>query len=280
MAPWRAAVDIDYCQLYWLPVTGFPVNTPQRVWLMAFLDLWAEAMKAKFQLRIEQFLSMKVIQPALTRAFTNWAREFKPIPGLTWFAVARAPKSFTLEQIEELQNGARKFDFSEHVDDQVYWFVNKAERQQREQFFGHGGMTILYMKPDAKTKPPALPISASRLRGSSVYGSIFEKFDLEQTIAEAYALRDPFLTKSRELFSSSNPSDDHAQEAQFAVPVLSSGDFFSASQTCMQWFELFDVYLTESPGDRGILLASKQDIKKVLIALIEKMRNDGMDYPE
>jgi hypothetical protein len=237
-------------------------------------------MKRRFQLRVEQFLSTRVIHPLLTPAFTKLSREFKPIPGLGWRAVPRASKKLTEEELGAIRDGRKKFDFGEYVEDQCYWFLNKAGQEQREQFFGHGGMTIVYLKPDPKAQPPTLPISSSRLRASSVYGAIFSKLDLDQSIAEAYSLQDSFLAKSRELFAATNPSDPRSQEAQFAVPLLSSNDFFSWPQACNQWFQLFDVYLTEDPEDQGVLVAAKHDIEEDLICVVEQMKNDGMQYPE
>ncbi len=47
-----------------------------------------------------------------------------------------------------------------------------------------------------------------------------------------------------------------------------------------QWFSLFDFYLGESQKDQGILLASKSDIENDLIALLERLRSEGLEYPQ
>ena len=43
------------------------------------------------------------------------------------------------------------------------------------------------------------------------------------------------------------------------------------------YFELFDVYLRESPSDSGMLLASKYDLEEILIAVLEKMRATNLE---
>ena len=279
--PFRRAVDLEHCGLYWLPVGSFPVPAAERTWLMEFLDRWGEAMRRQCELRIEQFLSLRAISPLLTTAFTRSSQEFKPIPGMGWRAVARPAKQLTAEEVEALQQGTKKFKFSEYVDDQCYWFLNKAERKQREQFFGHGGMTTLYMKPDSKTQAPPLPISTSKLRASPVYGAVFAKLDLDGMLGGAWALQDSFLPKSRKLFAEINPADEQLQKARFVVPLLKTRDFFERpAEDCERWFELFDAYLTESPEDQGILLASKNDIDEILVSVVERMTSDGLNYPE
>jgi hypothetical protein len=62
--------------------------------------------------------------------------------------------------------------------------------------------------------------------------------------------------------------------------MLRSEDFFKQPEDeCKKWFELFDVYINESPADRGILLASKNDLDEDLIPLLKAMADEKLEYP-
>jgi len=43
-------------------------------------------------------------------------------------------------------------------------------------------------------------------------------------------------------------------------------------QELKAYFELFDVYLRESPPDGGMILASKHDLEELLIDVLEQMK--------
>jgi hypothetical protein len=59
-----------------------------------------------------------------------------------------------------------------------------------------------------------------------------------------------------------------------------AGDFLDQpEEEAGKWFELFDIYVNESPADRGILLASRFDWEDDLIALLQQMKDEGLEYP-
>jgi len=70
-------------------------------------------------------------------------------------------------------------------------------------------------------------------------------------------MRDGFLTKSNR--SSRGAEEFGAVESShFTLPLLTaSGVFGLPEQELKAYFELFDVYLRESPSDAGMLLASE-----------------------
>jgi hypothetical protein len=47
-----------------------------------------------------------------------------------------------------------------------------------------------------------------------------------------------------------------------------------------KWFGLFDLYVNESPDDKGLLLASKTDLDEDLIEMLKEMREEDFVYPE
>jgi hypothetical protein len=67
----------------------------------------------------------------------------------------------------------------------------------------------------------------------------------------------------------------------FIFPVLDSADFFSQPPEVIEkCFQLFEVYIRESPADKGILLAFTGDLEEKLIELVRVMKDQKLIYPE
>ena len=278
--PWKPAHKLDHCFLYWLPVKNFPLPGGQRTWALEFLNRWDELVKSQYNLFPEQFLALQAIHPQLLEAFGASSREFKPLQGKAW-RPGVAPPSITEQDVKALQEGDKLFDFKEYSHDQCYWFLNKAAGKQRDLFFGHAGMLVLYMEPEPRMQLPPFPVSAQQLRASPVFGVLFKDFDIEQVRAEAFALQSSFLSRSKELFQASVAPEASVKEALFVVPSFASADFFSKPpEEIRRWLNLFPMYLTESRPDNGILLASKHNLEDLLISIIEGMTRDGLSYQE
>ena len=60
----------------------------------------------------------------------------------------------SVEEASKAVESSKPFDPNQFTADYSYWFVAKAERKQREVFFGQGALTILLIKPDPDTQPP------------------------------------------------------------------------------------------------------------------------------
>jgi hypothetical protein len=66
----------------------------------------------------------------------------------------------------------------------------------------------------------------------------------------------------------------------FIIPSLESKDFFQQPEADVnKWFELFDVYLHENTADQGILLAAREEIDSTLIEIVQKMKEEDLQYP-
>jgi hypothetical protein len=153
--------------------------------------------------------------------------------------------------------------------------LEKSEKQQRELFFGKGGLSIIFLKPDPNTQAPPAPISAVQEEKLPMLRHV------NKSIAQAYSLKDTFLPKSKEFFGVGLADEPQMKGIPFVLPLLDSSDFFSQpSEVIAQCFQLFDVYLRESPSDRGILLATKPDFEQLLIDLTKQMKDEGKEYPE
>lgn len=274
--PWRRAYALNSCFLYWIPVHSFPIPLAQRRWLIIFLERVSGILATKSGLRSEIFLQYKVIYPNLAKAFVDNAVEFGPIAGLGLQPGARIPKPITENDISELMKG-KKFDFNDWVADYTYWFTRKAPKKQRELFFGYGGMTNILLKPDEKIKPPTIPFSPA-IRN---FFPIFQTMDVQALVDHTFALSDSFQAKSKQLFGEGLKDEPQFRGLRFILPLLCAKDFFNEMpQQRERWFQLFEIYINESPKDDGILLGSTYDLDQQLIELITQMRDEGLEYPE
>lgn len=272
--PWRRARELERCSLYWLPVSNFPVPPDQRQWLLQFLDAVSNSAKDRFGLRSEVFLQYKSTIDLATR-FQKLTFEFLPMLGLGYRPGSKIPSFPSHEELKRMADGEAKFDLKDWVADYCYWFLSKSGKRQREEFLGHGGMTTILLKPDPGTAPPPLPPSAKVSRGPTPPG-----FDIDGLWACTFAMTDSFLAKSKELFGAGLEERQEFPGLPFILPLLSTADFFcGAAEDCDKWFQLFDMYVNESPRDRGFVLASKVDLDEFLIDLLSAMREQGLSYP-
>ena len=276
LLPWRRAEQLTRCYLYWIPVASFPLRVGQRTWLIHFLSGLGDLLSTKFGLRPEVFLQFKTLPP-LMDLFLNTAQEFGPFHGLTRRPGSRPPKLVEEADLDDIAKGRKKFKFNDYCPDYAYWFVFKSFRKQMESFFGHGGISVMFLKPDAAAVAPKLPIPQA-VRDKF---EVFKQFDVDGLVAGAYALKDSFLAKSKELFGRELAADPKFKGLLFTMPLLATADFFSApAEEIENCFKLFEVYVNESPADQGVLLATKYSMEDELIGLLQKMKEDGISYPE
>lgn len=286
LLPWRRAHELTRCFLYWLPVSTFPIGTRQRAWLMEFLGRWIALMK-KRGLRAELFLQYKTVHPDLVKPLLNNMMELLPIMGLGRKPGSMLPEfpskddvsKSTKEMFETLKRGdpVELPDVKKHMPDYSYWFVDKSEKQQRELFFGHGGMTFTFLKPDPKTTLPPLMISEAQRKKLPV----LQRINIDKLYAQGASLADGFLAKSKEFFSSGLEDEPQLKGIPFILPLLDSADYFSQPPEVVEKaLELFEVYIRESPADKGLLLAFKENLEEELIALLKQMKEEKLVYGE
>ncbi len=209
--------------------------------------------------------------------FLRNAQGFQPILGLSrrpGAAIPRVPDTATLTRM--VKEG-KEIKFNEIAPDYSYWFLRKSGAKQLEAFWGHGGISMVFTKPDPAAAAPPLPFSAAfRKKCKGI-----EESGVDGLWEAAFALKDGFQAKSKELFGTGLEDEPQYPGLPFILPLLQSSDFFNQlDQESAKWFQIFDVYLRESPEDLGILLASKTDLDDTLIELLAKMRADGFTYPE
>jgi hypothetical protein len=278
LLPLVRAREFTRCLLYWIPASPVPIPSVQRLWLNSFLDRLSLLMTKSHGLRSEVFLQYKTLIPDLYESFVDKALDLRPLMGLAQRPGQEIPPVPTLEDLQPIIEGKEKYDLGKFVGDFCYWFVRKNEKWQREQFWGHGGMTILYLAPDPATKTAPLRIP-KYLREYPGFSELFKLFDPDQAVADAQALSDGFRKKSLEMYAEELKKSVQLKGIPFVIPLLSTRDFFNSPEDIFKkWFELFDIYVNESPADKGILIASKLDIEEDLIGILKEMKEEGLIY--
>jgi hypothetical protein len=280
LLPLKRAEQLTRCALYWVPVSSFPIPSAQRAWLNSFLDRLSQTMLDAHKLRAEVFLQYKTIYPELLETFTDKSFELIPVMGFSKRPGQELPPIPTLEDLQPLIDGKEKYDFGKYVGDFCYWFLRKKQKQQRELFWGHGGMTILFLPPDPKTDVQPLRIPKC-VRENPTFVELFKIFDPDQVNANAHALADGFGKKSLEMYAEEIKKNLQLKGMPFVIPLLSTRDFFSQpEEECKKWFGLFDVYVNESPLDKGVVIATKLDVEEDLIGILKQMKEEGLGYPD
>ena len=135
---------------------------------------------------------------------TSFAVEFRPLLGFARAPGAKIPEA-TIPQadLEAFAHRERKPKPFDYLPSYCYWFVKRSGERQRELFFGNGGMTVLFMKPDPKTQPPAeLAQLLPYVMGSKMLAPLRQKFDIEKMVMSPNPLagdfRDRYIAESPE----------------------------------------------------------------------------------
>ncbi|MGH9450167.1 MAG: hypothetical protein ACRD11_06440 [Terriglobia bacterium] len=271
LQPWVRAKRQAGCLLYWLPVSVFPAPAEQRKWILTFIRNLSKLIAHKFGLRPELFIRQDTLTPVLRAKFLNASMELQPRVGFSRRPGALLPPLPSGDEPKPKQPRRAQSSFP-----RCYWIRSRAMEKNLEGFFGCGGTTLIFLKPDPKTRPPEIQIPKMMTDHPLAKG-----VDLKAKLAQIFVSLDSFLPKSKEVFGKGLESHTLFPALPFILPRLNSSDFFSHKEDeVAQWFDLFDLYLTESSDDRGLLLASRLDFEGYLVELLEQMREDGFNYSE
>lgn len=280
LLPWRRAHDLEVCQLYWMPAASFPLPFRQRQWLLRFAQDFTAAIAAKYETLPQLFLQMKVIHPDLRDLFIKTSRQFCPMLGLSRRPGSPLPAVPDERYAQDLQKGKIQYDHKALQPDYCYWFLYPEREKQRELFLGYGGLTTLYIRPDAENKAPKVAVP-KHIQQDKRFAMLPSQESMQRVLDGAFALKSPFLAKSKEMFAADLKEDPQYPGLLFVIPLLEAGAFFQASSEQIEtWFSLFDFYLYESPKDRGIVLATHHEIEDELIDLLARLREAGFVYQD
>jgi hypothetical protein len=207
------------------------------------------------------------------------AQEFLPMGGLTRRPGSSLPAPPTQQDIEALQQGKRKFDFDEYVGDYAYWFASDSKTRHRDRFLGLGGLTSLYIKDVASSTIPTFKLPAMA-QNSPLMQPLLQQFDIEGIFNNSSIFFHPFFERSKQVFGRGLEQHPQYKGFLFIVPLLESRDFFTqARESVEEWFQVFDVYVNESPRDGGVLLATRLQLEDTLSDIIEGMRAEDKEFP-
>lgn len=275
--PIRKSRDVTVCSLYWIPVSDIPTYGREIDWLHCFFDELHAVLTKDNKLRQESFLQMKLTAPMghVKETLHKHQARLMPLMGLGRKPHGKLPPIPTEEDLEPIIKGKAKFDFNEYVADYMFWFLERDERWKRELFLGYGGYTMIYLPPDPATMPPPIP-DYPVIREMPA----FKHFNTDSLWEATFRLGDAFREKSRTVFGKGLEEEPSFDGLTFIIPYWNAKDCLSApAEELSEWFNVFDVFIAESPDDRGILIVSKEDLDPVFIEILEKMRQDGKFHP-
>ena len=273
--PWRRAQQLTQSYVYWMPATAFPMPDGERQWFLEFIQRLADGMAKDFGLSPQVFLRSRTLELSekVKTEFVKAALDLRPVLGLSRRPNSKPPALPTEQDLKDLQEGRKRFNYADYAADYSYWLRTNAFTNGLQRFFGHGGMSIVFLKPDPKTQPPQV-----RLPKAIREHPMMKQLDVEQSTAAAFALLADFPTKSKEIFGHGLEENPQFKGLIYILPSLKSGDFFAAPQETEKCFDLFDVYINESPEDAGIVMATKKDFEENIVQILSYMKKEGLEY--
>jgi len=281
--PWRKSYAATTYHLYWMPASGPPIPFRQRRWLLKFLTRFREKISGMTGAETHLFLQMKVIYPDLMDSFLRNNTRFAPLLGLSRKRGTKLPAIPDEKYIEDLQKGKVKYDHKALQPDYSYWFLRPEVEEQTDLYFGMGGLMMLFIVPPDGEKPE-LPEIPEGFRNHPKVAHLFEDNRLEKMRDSLVRLQSPMFAQSKKVFGRGLEDDLQFPGLKFIVPLVNAQSFADASSAEIEeWFTVYDILLTESPDDKGLLLASRfdLDLDPILEEIVKALREeDGEDYPE
>jgi hypothetical protein len=313
--PLRWAESLLSCHLFWIPARLGEIPRGQREWLLVFLTRLADHAQSELGLQGEIFLSSRTVHEnsTLKDIYLNAMLTDTPLAGRCRRIQQKQQSLPTKKDIDDMASGKKKYVPYDYIPENAYWFLSREDRALRERYLGYGGLSVLYRKPDeASPSPPAslpanMPLIIPKflrrdpsmsilledfnprnvgqvpafLRKNPGMKPVFSTLGADRLQERAESLQSSLGTKSKEVFGDGMARDLTFESLPFLLPQLTTQDFFSNTEKEIhRWFELFQIYIRESPEDDGIIFASKDNLTPVLAGITQKMRSEGYHYWE
>ncbi len=278
LLPFVRARAIEDTSLYWLPVSNFPARFQQRHWILEFIErLNLELRREK--LTVEQFLQLKYTRTNLNERFLNTMFEYRPITGMLLTPgqqLPQPPTSLEVKRLTETHGSDGTINLDQLAPDYCAWFTGAQSKEQRQDFFGFGGMLLIWIEEGGEPAAPQFEIPRVIRTHPAMSG-----VDFAEQLQRGNRLQHPFLRRSREIFAAHLPDGPVKRYAIFALPRLRSNHFLEATaEERSGWFEVFSSYCIESEADRGILFAFKDaNFDERLTAIVDSMQESGLEFP-
>jgi hypothetical protein len=278
LRPWVRAESLPWPDLFWAPVSGFPVREMERQWLGAFLTTLCLHLSGQ-GLSPCCFLETACIQGPLEEAFLADAPALTPLPGYCRRLWEDPPGPPPPEEIDAIRQGRRPYSHELFCRGMAFWMDPDDFPSFCRRYGGRGGLVILFAVPAAQADPVA-----------AFPGAIFENpllaqlapgRDLRREFQQAMRLRDPRMALIKKAFAAGWEKLPHYEKAIFVIPRLKSLDFFSNSPEVFgPLFQAAPVCFYESPPDGGVLLASSAPFSAALAEIMKEVRaGHGAEEP-
>ena len=282
LLPWVKAQNAVNCHLYWMPAGGPSMPFAQRQWALRFQKKLRERIMAETETLPHLFLQMKVVYPDLADVFIRSATRFSPLTGLSRARGAAIPALPDAEYVERLRQGKETYDHKALQPDYCYWFLRDEVEEQTHLFFGYGGLMTMFAKSQEGERP-ALPTIPAGVAAHPTFAPLLAGNSVEKLRNSLVRLASPFFAQSKAVFGKGLENELQYEGLKFIVPLFAAQDFLDAKAAEVEeWFTVFDVVLTESPLDKGLLLASKHDLDldEMLTDILTEMDAAADRYPE
>ena len=315
LLPWRWAESMRSCSLFWIPVNLGSIPGGQREWLLKFYARLSAHLSETSGLQTEHFMQMQVIDEdeQLRKAFMNAMMKESPMLGRCWLPRGKQPIPASDQEVELLANKKKEFRPYDYTHPQAWWFLGRDADALRERYLGYGGLTVFFVEPNVEENLTTIPSIANEpmiipkflrnhpglkvvledfnpqrpnqipgfIRNHLAMKQVFSIFEPDKIQEKNNALASPFRDLTKEIFGAGIPRDLEYEGILFVLPKLASQDFFAhTDQQIRRWFEVFDVYINESPEDEGIIMACKDDLAPLIASIVEGMRTEGYRYWE
>jgi hypothetical protein len=250
--------------------------------------------------------------------YANLMRD-KPFMGRSISSLRDQPKGApTEEETDRLIKGKVKYNYHAMSASRACWFRGSDSAVLRATYLGFGGMTILLtprseenseedrkrekqlgqlisrlklpaflckdadmvalvggLDPQKPLEPPAF------IRNHPARAYFHATAGPENADAKRLMQRVVFGRKTKEIFGGSLKAEHSYAGIPFVLPRLSSAEIFrSSAEERASWFQIFDVYLRESPEDQGMLLLTRYEFLSEIVDVVTSLRNDGYRYWE
>lgn len=315
LLPFRMAKGITTFSLFWMPARFSTMPEGQREWLVAFMKRLEDKSKEELRLEKLQFMHERTLRrhEALQKAFHGKLHRYAPLLGQSQSLGQPAPLKLGPENKTAFVRKRKNASIEPFLSEGVFRFFQDGGGDFTKIFMGYGGATILLcggaseaIMPEMQL-PPIPKIALPRfLQKYAMLQTMVEGFDPTRPnavpgfVSDHPAMQpiktvlgvdlnthnesnrmDTFGEKSKNIFGKYIQGSVHSDGITFILPRLGSSDFLSQTEDEVRtWFEVFDIYIRESVEDEGIVVASKHNLRPLLIDVIASMREDGYRYWE
>jgi hypothetical protein len=222
--------------IYLLPASRFPLPPAELKWVSKFCEaLISYAQRVKAGLQLEIIVKQSYLYPDLIDHFVDKAQQWLPRQGVAVEPHKPPPHVPTKEEIEGIDIRSIDLGSRRNIDlgpELTFQICDPAGKEEcYKTMLGHGAVNIFL----------------SGLKGEDLYGRWREIFG--RIVTDRTLLAMPFFAP---LFGVKSFQGVPAGEIN-------------------TWFETFDLYIGESTEDKGIIIASAENLDPVIANLVKEL---------